>query len=198
MGAELVFYSTDAIFDGEHGPYSENATPNPICVYGHTKVGAEQAIRETIANHLIIRTTAVFGWDRASKNFAMGLWERLTGGEPMLVPNDQWCNPTLASYLAEASMKLVEKGQVGTFNVAGKDLITRSELAYRLARILNLDSSLLTSVPFHQLGRKTRLPLRGGFELDKFKAALETEPLPLDQALERFELHRQTDNLDVK
>src|SRR3990172_924759 len=101
--AKIVYYSTDYIFDGKSGPYSEEDRPCPISVYGRMKWEAEQIIQEISPSYLILRTTVVFGWDRASKNFAMQVWETLQAGKPMRVPNDQWGNPTFVDCLAEAT-----------------------------------------------------------------------------------------------
>src|SRR5579871_5940836 len=114
----LIFYSTDYVFDGCDGPYAESAKMSPINVYGRLKGEAERIIQESGAPHIIIRTTGVYGWDPASKNFAMQVWQRLGAGERMRVPVDQFANPTLADWLAEATWSLVERGFEGTIHVA--------------------------------------------------------------------------------
>src|SRR6266545_5034408 len=81
VSATVVFYSTEYVFDGTSGPYSEDHPISPRGVYAHSKADGESAVRETIRDHLILRTTVVFGWDRASKNFAMQVEERLSAGE---------------------------------------------------------------------------------------------------------------------
>ena len=125
-GAALVYYSTDYVFDGKSGPYAEADTPSPVSVYGRTKLEAEQAVQTLAPRHLIVRTTAVYGWDRASRNFAMQVWERVGAGQSMRAPDDQLCNPTLAEFLAEASLRLVQLGVPGVVNVVGKDRLSSS------------------------------------------------------------------------
>src|SRR5262249_1858434 len=110
VGARVVFYSTDYIFDGTAGPYSEDAEASPVTVYGRAKRDAEAIVRSHEPGSLIIRTTAVFSWDRSSRNFAMTVWSALSAGKTIHVPNDQWGNPTLAEFLAEASVRLVQQG----------------------------------------------------------------------------------------
>ncbi len=150
--ATVVYYSTDYLFDGESGPYYEEDESAPLNAYGHCKWEAEELIREITPKHLIIRTTAVFGWDRTSKNFAMQLWEQLQAGKTMRVANDQWCNPTLVDYLAEASVRLVQAGATGIVNVVGKDRMPRSDLAVALAKTMALDPDLIVPVPTADLG----------------------------------------------
>jgi dTDP-4-dehydrorhamnose reductase len=134
VGAKLVFYSTEYVFDGTAGPYSEQDPICPQSVYARTKADAEQLIRDTVQDHLVLRTTVAFGWDPGSMNFAMQVYRRLSNGEEMRVPCDQVGNPTLVEYLAEASWRLVEVGARGTVNVVGLDRVPRSEFGQRLAR----------------------------------------------------------------
>ncbi len=184
--AKVVFYSTDYIFDGKAGPYAEDAPASPVSVYGRAKLEAEGLVAAYPHGHLILRTTAVVSWDRASRNYAMTVWEVLSAGKTLRAPNDQWGNPTLAEALAEASVRLAEAGAEGVFNVAGKTRLPRSELAVALARALALDPALVRAVPTAALGQKAPRPLQGGFKLDKLAKTLGTEPLDLPAQLQRL------------
>ncbi len=185
-GAVLVYYSTDYIFDGKAGPYVEEDQPCPISVYGRTKWEAEQVIQTFVPAHLILRTTAVFGWDRTSRNFAMQVWDHLQSGNPMRVPQDQWCNPTFVDYLAGVSIRLLQMGATGVFNVVGKDRMLRSELAKALARAMALDPTLVIPMSTSELGQVASRPLHGGLKTDKLAQLLGTEPLDLNESLKRF------------
>lgn len=185
-GARVVYYSSDYVFDGKAGPYSEEDVPRPINVYGRTKLEAEEVIRALVPDALILRTTAVFGWDRASKNFAMQVWEHVQAGNTMRVPSDQWGNPTLVDYLAEASVRLVQMDVRGTFNVVGKDRMPRSELGMALARAMALDPVLIVPVPTSELRQKASRPLDAGLKTGKLERLLGTEPLNLAESLKRF------------
>lgn len=185
-GAAVVYYSTDYIFDGKAGPYAEEDDPSPLSVYGRTKLEAEQLIQALAPGHLILRTTVVFGWDRASRNFAMQVWERLGAGQPMRVPSDQWGNPTLVDYLAEVSVRLVQGEAQGVFNVAGKDRMPRSELAKALAHAMALDPALIIPIPTSELAQRAPRPLQGGLKTGKLARTLGTDPLDLNESLKRF------------
>jgi CDP-6-deoxy-D-xylo-4-hexulose-3-dehydrase len=185
-GCRLIYYSSDYVFDGHAGPYSEADQPNPINVYGRTKWAAEQIIRSLVPDHLILRTTAVFGWEKTSPNFAMQVWERLRAGKSMCVPNDQLCNPTLADYLAEASVQLVNMGVIGTLNAVGKDRMPRSELGKHLARAMCLNPDLIKPAPTSELGQKARRPLQGGLTTGELQRILRSQPPDLAESLKRF------------
>jgi dTDP-4-dehydrorhamnose reductase len=186
QGARLVYYSSDYVFDGRRGPYSEGDEPCPVSVYGRTKLEAENLVHTLVLDHLIIRTTAVFGWERGSRNFAMQVWETLQAGRTLRVPSDQWCNPTLSDYLAEVSVRLVQMGATGTFHVVGGDRMPRSEMAKALARAMALDPELILAVPTAELNQKALRPLQGGLKTAKLQQFLGTVPLNLSDSLKRF------------
>lgn len=193
LGSKLVFYSTDYIFDGENGPYDEEAKASPVSVYGRSKYEAERAILESLEDHLILRTTVVYGWNRRSKNFAMQLCHKLQGGAAMQVPEDQISSPTLVDYLAEASARLVQQEVRGIVNVVGKDLLARVEFARALARLFGLDPRLIVPVPTGNLKQRAPRPLRGGLKTEKFVGLLGTEPMALEEALKRLRRQWRTD-----
>jgi CDP-6-deoxy-D-xylo-4-hexulose-3-dehydrase len=186
LRARVVFYSTDYVFDGTEGPYREDAKPSPISVYGIAKRDAETLVREYPHDHLIVRTTAVVSWDRSSRNFAMTVWNVLSSGKSLRVPNDQWTNPTLAEYLAEATVRLVQVGAGGVFNISGKSRMTRSDLAVALAKAMALDPGLIEAVPTAVLHQRAPRPLQGGFDTQKLTEALGTEPLDVPASLQRL------------
>jgi dTDP-4-dehydrorhamnose reductase len=193
LGAKLVFYSTEYVFDGKNGPYDEEAKPAPLSVYGKTKLAAEQAIGEICADALIIRTTVLYGWDRQSINFAMQIYQRVKSGTEMTIPNDQIGNPTLAEYLAETSVFLVNRGVTGIVNVVGKDLIPRSEFARALVGLYGGDVQRVIPVSTASLKQKAARPLRGGLRTEKLKNLFGTEAISLQESLRRLKRDWEAD-----
>jgi len=184
--AKVVFFSSDYIFNGKSGPYDEEAAPCPISVYGRAKLDAEILIQSYPHASLIVRTTAVFSWAPGTKNFAMQVHQRLRAGQPFPVPNDQWCNPTLAEYLAETCLKLARSDESGTFNIVGRDWMPRSDMAVALARAMSLDPALIQAVPTSELRQRARRPLKGGLKTDKLCRILDRAPWDLERSLELF------------
>ncbi len=185
--ARLVYYSTEYVFDGTAGPYGEDDPISPQGAYARSKADGEAAVRETVQDHLIVRTTVVFGWDPTSKNFAMQVYQRLSAGERMRVPYDQIGNPTLADFLAESTVALVERGVTGeTVNVVGRDRVPRTEYAVRLARRLGLDDSLIEPVATADLHQRAPRPLNAGLKTDKLAAILGRPAMSLDEEIDRF------------
>ncbi|HEV2954235.1 MAG TPA: lipopolysaccharide biosynthesis protein RfbH [Candidatus Dormibacteraeota bacterium] len=185
VGARLIWYSTDYVFDGKAGPYDEAATPNPVNVYGRAKLAAESALLRGHPDALVIRTTQVFSWEPESMNFAMQVWRTLSSGTPMRVASDQIGNPTLADYLGEVTVRLAEAGVTGLINVVGGDRLARSEFARRLARTFALDPDLILPVPTSEMAGEAARPLETGLRTARLEALLGTSPLSLDDSLTR-------------
>lgn len=116
IGALLVHYSTDYVFDGEKtAPYVEEDVPNPINVYGESKLAGEEAIRKSGCRHLILRTSWVYG--PRGKNFYLTM-RRIAKERPELrVVDDQVGAPTSSLAIARATAQLLPKGAEGLFHM---------------------------------------------------------------------------------
>lgn len=180
--AKLIFFSSDYVFDGKEGPYLEQDTPNPINKYGDTKLQCEKMIQE-LENYLIIRTTVVYGYDIDSKNFMMSLTEDLMKRETRKVPIDQVGSPTYVEDLAKITIKLTKFNKTGIYNVVGPDYCSRYIFALKIARIFELDETLIIPVETSELGQIADRPKRAGLIIDKIRKELDAEPLGMEEAL---------------
>ncbi len=185
----LVFFSTDYVFDGEAGPYAEDASPRPINVYGRSKVEGERLVG-TLPRHAVLRITNVFDVGQDTKNFLHRCVEHLRDRRPLIVPADQWATPTSAAWLASQTLDLLARGALcGTespriLNVACDDLVSRVEFARRVAERLGADAALIEGRPTGSLAQAARRPRRGGLRNDLLKRVLGVETLTLDAALD--------------
>ena len=184
LPAKLVFFSSDYIFDGRNGPYSETDTPNPINVYGLAKLEAETLIRNELKNYLIIRSTVIYGWEPQAKNFIMSLLKNVELGKEMRVPNDQIGTPTYAINLAEIVKELVERNKIGIYNVAGCDPVSRYDFALVAADVFGLNKRLIVPVSTVELNQRAKRPLRAGLKIDKVCREVSTEPVGAREGLE--------------
>ncbi|WP_214510969.1 dTDP-4-dehydrorhamnose reductase [Pseudomonas brassicacearum] len=112
LGVPLIHYSTDYVFDGlKPAPYTEDDTPNPLSVYGRSKLAGENAIRQAGGQHLILRTSWVYSTE--GRNFLLTM-QRLLQEKPQLrVVADQVGAPTWAGTIADSTAQLIERWQVG-------------------------------------------------------------------------------------
>jgi dTDP-4-dehydrorhamnose reductase len=162
LGARLVFLSTDYVFDGFGGPYSEDDPANPINEYGRLKLEGERAISHLTDRYLIIRTTNVYGFDWESKNFLMANLPRLARGERVRVASDQFGNPTAVKDLCSVVRELITSGCTGTFHVAGPDLVNRAEWLRHAAHTFGLNHRLISGVSTGELDQAAPRPKRSG------------------------------------
>ncbi len=109
IGAGVVHYSTDYVFDGsKNSPYLETDRPNPLSVYGKTKLAGEQAIRDAGLPHLILRTAWVYA--TRGRNFLLTILRIATQHEELRIVHDQIGAPTWSREIAQATVSIVERG----------------------------------------------------------------------------------------
>lgn len=192
VGSKVVFFSSEYVFDGRDGPYSELAPPRPISVYGRQKVAGERLMGRFQPGGLILRTTVVFGWERAGKNFVARLLGELGAGREMRVPNDQISSPTYVDDLVRAACELAERDAHGLYHVAGTERADRYALAVAAAREFGLDSDRVVGVPTAELGQLARRPLRGGLDVERLRQTLGWAPDGFRAALRRMREERPT------
>lgn len=117
LGALLVHYSTDYVFDGSgHSPWTEDSVPAPLSIYGATKLGGEEAIRASGCLHLILRTSWVYG--ARGNNFPRTMLRLAMERDELGVVADQFGAPTGADLLADATAHAV-RTFLGNTNLSG-------------------------------------------------------------------------------
>jgi dTDP-4-dehydrorhamnose reductase len=174
----LVYFSTDHVFGECAEPVTETASTHAIHVYGESKVRGEEVVRQSLPNrHLILRTSWVYGPDPQGKNFVHRVVRTLRAGQRLNVPGDQYGQPTFGPDLARAALDLCRLGHTGTFHVVGSEEISRYDLACRIARVFDLDASLIDGVPSSQLGQSAPRPLRVRLSNRKLQLALGRHPI---------------------
>ncbi|MBX6312004.1 MAG: SDR family oxidoreductase [Isosphaeraceae bacterium] len=187
LGARFVYYSTDYLFDGQAGPYAEEAPPCPLNVYGRAKLEAEHALAEALGDRLLIlRTCWVYGPERQGKNFAYQVAQALSVGKPVVCPSDQSATPSYGPDVARASVLLVEGGQVGVIHVAGPETMDRPTFARRIALGFGLDPGLILAQPTAELGQETPRPLASGLRTPKLDALWPGLMRPMTDCLKDF------------
>ena len=137
LGALLVHYSTDYVFDGtKAAPYTESDEPNPLSVYGRSKLAGERAIRASGCRYLILRTSWVYAG--RGRNFLLTML-RLGAERPELrVVDDQHGAPTWARDIAEATVTLLERSVEGLFHLTAAGETTWHGFAGAIMRLAGL------------------------------------------------------------
>jgi len=190
--ARLVALSTDYVFDGERGPYSEDDAPNPRGVYARTKRAGEEAALLLAPDCAVARVAVVYSGRRGAKRtFATAAAEQLLAGKEVRAFHDQVVSPTLADNAAEMVIGLWRSGQGGIWHCAGASIVSRVEFCRALARKLRADERLVVPVPMSAVKLPAPRPARCGLEVTRIRRLLgPSVPLELDEALDRFVAER--------
>lgn len=198
-GASFLLVSTDFIFDGEAGPYDENALPDPLSFYGLSKLAAEMLVLGSGLNAAIARTVLVYGVaeDLSRSNIVLWVKESLEQGKEIRVVDDQWRTPTLVDDLAVgckliadtlAGVTPAEKGkkETGIYNISGGELLTPYEIARKVAAYFNLNPDLIRRADASTFSQAAKRPRKTGFLIEKARRQLQYEPHSFKEALARI------------
>ena len=183
IGARLIYFSTDYIFDGTAGPYDEEAVANPQNVYGQQKLIAEHYIASRAFKYLIIRTTIVYGRETQEKNFVYRLINSLTKGVAVKVPYDQAGTPTYAPDLAKHAIKLARLNLNDVINIVGPNWISRLDFAREISKVFNLPKQLIISTKTQELNQLAERPLIAGLKNKKAQLLLHTNFTSISEGL---------------
>lgn len=186
INSHFILLSTDFIFDGKNGPYSETDEALPISVYGQSKLDAEKVVVDSdLERWAIVRTIIVYGVaaDMSRSNVVLWAKKALEKGDPIRVVNDQWRMPTLAEDLAIGCTLVAKKKATGIFNLSGKDFMSILDLVKRVGEYFQLDTSLITPIASTELGQPAQRPPRTGFVLDKAQTVLGYAPRSFEEGL---------------
>lgn len=183
--SKLIYLSTDFVFDGKSGPYSEDDLPNPVNYYGSTKLAAEKAIMESGCPWAIVRTVLVYGQTLPSTRSNIINWVKLNleQGKSIKVVSDQYRTPTYVNDLVKGIVLVITRRAEGIFHISGKETLTPYQMALKTASWLSLDARLLEKVDsstFQQLGER---PLVTGFNISKARKELGYEPRSFEESL---------------
>lgn len=177
--AKVIHVSTDYVFDGKNGPYTEESTPNPLSFYGRSKLAAENALTTSGIEFVIARTIVLYGIGvKVKSNFALWLIKELSAHRPVNIVTDQMGNATISDDLAYGLLKCSELDVHGIYNIAGKDIISRLDFTYNLCDVFGFDKSLVNPILTSDLKQPAPRPLKSG--LITLKAETEFGFKPMD------------------
>jgi dTDP-4-dehydrorhamnose reductase len=153
----MLYVSTDYVFDGQKPtPYGEDDTPNPLNVYGRSKLQGERYVTELLPSAWIVRTSWLFGpW---GKNFVRTILQRAQQGESLRVVDDQVGAPTYTVDLAEKLEQIVMSGKSGIYHVTNLGYCSWFEFAQEILRQAGLSRVPLFAIPTSASGRPALRP----------------------------------------
>ena len=157
-GVPMLYISTDYVFDGEKGaPYLEDDAPNPLNIYGKSKLEGECHVRELVSRFWIVRTSWLFG--PLGKNFVQTILSRVRAGAALRVVDDQVGAPTYTVDLAAKLLEIVEKGGPGVYHVTNQGYCSWFEFSRQIARQAGFAQAKISPVLTSASDRPARRPL---------------------------------------
>ena len=195
LGVKLIHISTDAVFSGSKKFYVEEDKPNPISVYGKTKLESEKIISK-VNDSVILRPSVLFGWipfeyiktkDESRKTMNFGLWvlDQLYKNNKMSIVNDQINTPTLADNLAENILKIIKKDLTGIFHLSGLSCISRLDFSKKIAKTFGYSNNLISSISSEKLKQIAPRTLESCLKCDKI-VQNGVDLLKIDQSIEKM------------
>ncbi|HVO75820.1 MAG TPA: dTDP-4-dehydrorhamnose reductase [Ignavibacteriaceae bacterium] len=184
LDAHLIHISSDYIFDGTKGPYSETAKPNPVSYYGRTKLASENALKISGTIHSILRTNVLFG--RAEENrpdFVRWVVKMLGSGETIRIVTDQINNPTFVGDLVQGINKVIDFRKEGIYNIGGRDFLSRYDFTMEIAEFFKLDKNLVKPILTEELKQPAKRPLNSGLITLKAETELGFIPHSIKEVL---------------
>lgn len=184
--AHFELVSTDFVFDGKAGPYSESDPVNPLSVYARSKVEAENLLlHDTYSDWSIARTIIVYGTGKGLSRSNMVLWalEALPKNQVMKLVNDQFRAPTWADDLAYGCVEIVLRNETGIYHLSGPETMSVDNIVRRIAQTIGVSNPNITVISSDTLNQAAKRPPRTGFVLDKAQQKLDYHPQKLEETI---------------
>jgi dTDP-4-dehydrorhamnose reductase len=189
IGAHFQLLSTDFVFDGVQGNYSEEDEVGPLSVYAQSKVDAENLLlKGDYANYSIVRTIIVYGNGNNLSRSNLFLWakEALPKGDAMNIVDDQFRAPTWADDLAWGCIRICELNEKGIFHLSGPETFSIYEIVEKIARYFSYSTDGLNKIKSSTLNQPAKRPPITGFNLSKARTVLGYNPKTIEETLDLF------------
>ncbi|MBU1652402.1 SDR family oxidoreductase [bacterium] len=180
----LVFMSSDMLFDGIKGQFSEADPPNPLNFYGWTKLGAERRIRDCDGNSVIVRVNLTYGAPlNGGYSFSAEVIDAVKAGKPYHLYADQFRSFISVKNLSQCIWELALSDFTGIIHLGGAEATNRVAFAHKLAERLRLDESLLLATTAEAAAPQIPYPKNNTFDLHLAQKLLKTPLLDLEEGL---------------
>jgi dTDP-4-dehydrorhamnose reductase len=183
-GVRLIHVSTDLVFDGKRGGYSEADAAAPLSVYGRTKLEGEAAVLAEDPSAAVVRVSLVYGRSLGGRpSFLDWLRSELSAGRRPRLFTDQWRTPTAMVQLPEVLGRLASAPLSGVFHWGGAESVTRLEFGRAVCRVFGYSQALLEPVSMDGFGYAAARPRDCSLDSGKLARALSLLPLGLEAGL---------------
>ncbi len=193
----LVHISTNYVFDGKKGNYSEKSKPRPLNYYAKTKLLAEKQVQKIFPKSFIVRTSP-FGWQPLETRANSATWflKDLKEGKQVKAFTDQFASFILANDLALVLNNFFDSNKFGLYNVSAKDKVNRYFLTSEIAKLLGYDNNLVIPITMKEFEKNNAFLAKRAkdtsLDCSKFEKTFQQNLPAVKDALQRFKaLHEQ-------
>ena len=184
-GAACCYISTDYVFDGtKAGPYLEEDRPNPLSVYGASKLAGEAAVLASLDRFWIVRTSWLYG--PGGRHFVRAILDKARAGDPLRVVDDQIGAPTSTRDVAEALVTLVATTAYGTYHLTNAGACAWYDFALKILQLAGLDATPVKAISSSELDRPARRPANSRLRNSRWEALGQPPLRPWDEALQAY------------
>ena len=170
---KIIQISSDYVFDGKMGPYTEDDNTNPISIYGKTKLLAEKVVLNHNDENIVLRTNVLYSYNsKTNACFVNWVVRSLKEKRQIYVVNDQYNNPTWTKSISRVILLCIQKKISGLYHWGDGNILSRYQFSLKIAKIFNLDSSLIKSIKTSKLSQLAKRPLRSGLISKKMEEAI--------------------------
>lgn len=185
-GARFLHVSTDAVFDGQQGTYTEEDPPNPINVYAQTKLDGERAVLEVAPNSIVARIN-IFGWSPSGeRSLAEFFYNNLKAGKQVKGFTDVHFCPVLVNDIAGLFYAMLEKGLRGLYHVVSSENSNKYDFGIAIANQFSLDPELISPISVTEAGLAAARSPNLTLSVNKLIHDLGIVPPGISPAIERF------------
>jgi len=185
-GARLLHVSTDAVFDGQTGGYTEDDPPNPLGTYAQTKLHGEYAVAETNPEAIIARVN-LFGWSiKGRRSLAEFFYNNLSAGNRVMGFTDVFFCPLLVNDIAHIFIKMLRKKLSGLYHVLSSDTMSKYDFGVKIAKQFGFDQELITPASVNEAGLKVARSPKLILSVDKLTNDLGEMPPQVASGITRF------------
>jgi dTDP-4-dehydrorhamnose reductase len=197
IGVGLVQISTDSVFNGLKGKYSESDSPDPLNNYAKSKLSGEKEVMETNDKHLILRTN-IYGKNYQNKeSLAEWIVKSLKNGNAITGFSDVLFNPLLVNHLSKIILQFLDRSITGLYHVGSHPICSKYEFSLKIAEKFSLTGSNIKKGSIGDLDLRTPRPLNTSLSTRKAEEALNTKMPSLDEGLTLFNELQGKDYLHI-
>ena len=185
-GARLLHVSTDAVFDGIKGDYTESDVPNPLSVYARTKLEGEHAVTDADPQAIIARVN-LFGWSPSGKrSLAEWFFNNLSAGKSVMGFTDVYFCPLLANDLGRIFLEMLQKQLHGLYHVVAQDCLSKYDFGVQLAHLFGFDAGMIRPTSVQNSGLTAARSPNLTLKTTKLTQALGHPPSSIQEGLQKF------------